>query len=42
MTVPSTVPPVIVTLFAFWVDIVPSPETAVFAIAIATLDALVI
>ena len=35
--VPLIVPPVIVTAFAFWVDIVPRPETAVFAIAMAVL-----
>jgi hypothetical protein len=34
---PLIVPPVIATALAFWVDIVPSPETAVFAIAIAVL-----
>ena len=32
--VPVIVPPVIATLFAFWVDIVPKPDTAVFAMAI--------
>jgi hypothetical protein len=35
--VPLIVPPVIATLLAFWVDIVPRPETAVFAIAMAVL-----
>jgi hypothetical protein len=34
---PLIVPPVIATALAFWVDIVPSPETAVFAIAIEVL-----
>ena len=38
---PVIVPPVIETLLAFWVDIVPSPETAVFAIAIAVFAAAV-
>jgi len=36
------VPPVITTAEAFCVDIVPRPDTAVLAIAIATLAALVI
>ena len=40
--VPVIVPPVIATLFAFWVDIVPSPETCVFGMAIVVLVALVI
>ena len=40
--VPLIAPPVIATLLAFWVDIVPRPETAVLAIAIAVLVALVI
>lgn len=34
--VPVIVPPVIATLLAFWVDIVPKPETWVFAIAMFT------
>jgi hypothetical protein len=38
---PLTVPPVIATAFAFWVDIVPSPDTAELAIAMVTLPALV-
>ena len=37
MVVPSIDPPVIATAFAFCVDIVPRPETWVFAIAIAVL-----
>ena len=40
--VPAIEPPVIATLFAFWVDIVPSPETCVFAMAIVVFVALVI
>ena len=40
--VPVMVPPVIATLLAFWVDIVPNPETCVFAIAIVVFVALVI
>ena len=40
--VPVIVPPVIATLFAFCVDIVPKPVTCVFAMAIAVFDALVI
>jgi hypothetical protein len=35
------IPPVMVTLFEFWVDIVPKPETAELEMAIATLDAAV-
>ena len=37
IVVASIVPPVIATEVAFWVDIVPKPETAVFAIAIGVL-----
>jgi hypothetical protein len=37
MVVPLIVPPVIATEKSFWVDIVPSPETCVFAIAIGVL-----
>ena len=40
--VPVIDPPVIATLLAFWVDIVPSPETAVFGMAIVVFVALVI
>ena len=40
--VPVIVPPVIATLLAFCVDIVPKPVTCVFAIAIAVFVALVI
>lgn len=31
--VPVIVPPVIATLLAFWVDIVPKPETCAFEMA---------
>ena len=37
-----TLPPVIATLLAFWVDIVPSPDTCVLLIAIVVLLAAVI
>ena len=37
IVVPLIVPPVIATVLASWVDIVPRPETAVFAIAIEVL-----
>ena len=40
--VPVIVPPVIATLLAFCVDIVPKPVTCVFAMEIAVFDALVI
>ena len=42
MGVPVIDPPVIATLFACWVDIVPKPETCVFAMAIVVFVALVI
>ena len=38
---PSIVPPEIVTLLAFWVDIVPKPVTWVFAIKMGTFAAAV-
>ena len=39
--VPFTDPPVIATLFAFCVDIVPRPDTAVLAMLMAVLEAAV-
>ena len=41
MGVPVMLPPVIATLLAFWVDIVPKPLTCELEIAIAVLLALV-
>jgi hypothetical protein len=39
MAVPSTVPPVIATLLALWVDMVPNPVISVFGIVAEAVKA---